>query len=550
MKASFLLGLGVFLFHLTAGLVVQTVLPQKIPQAHLGNGLFIGDAKNVHEDAEELADYGRRKGWSWGYFMERCHAAHRSIGTLFPWLTAMVYRMCGVSPLFLLPILAALISLAAVCLFQVLQRTGFSRVGSLIGGIWLACFPTTLEWTTQPLRESFFVAGHLVILRSLFGRAMLPSVAGMVGGALLVFFARPSWSQLLVGQGIGVLAILALVRLRGKKTTEASPGMRMRLAATLLGISLLGSFLFREIPPSGGVFDGYQYRDGFSGFPPYRHGSLPGLTFLDPSGAKIYGARTTQIYAGGASLQDPDQWLGSLREQVFDLPRAGLVALAAPFVLPFGEKKDDILRVESWDPASGRLRLRVGPRTANLTGYVLRFQAGPSSLPLQKDYVFQPHALWREMPPRTLIEISTSEEGPSFPDVVEKETPKVALAQKNLFHSSPEAGSSPRWERVECLPHGGGSITSMVKRWLSLPMALSYIALGGLVAALGVRPVHPQIIVLLAYALPILVFLALVCPNLGTLIRVRYAFWGCLTSVGVAWWTDFLIRRLQAWPSR
>jgi len=549
MKTSLLLFMGVFLFHLTAGLVVQTVLPKKFPRAHLGNGLWIGDAKNVHEDAVELADHGRREGWSWSYFMQRCHDGRRSIGTLFPWLTALVYRIFGVSPLVMLPFLAALISLAAVCFFQVLQRIGFSRAGSLWGGVWLACFPTTLEWTTQPLREGFFVAGHLVILRSLFGRAPLPSLLGVFGGSMLVFFARPSWSQLLVGQGICVLAILTLVRLRGKKTAEGFSGFQMGPVFALLGISLLGSFLLKEIPPSGGVFDGYQYRDGFSGFPPYRHGSLPGLSFLDPYGAKIYGARTTQIYAGGESLQDPDRWLGSLGEQVRYLPRAGLVALAAPFALPFREKKNPNLRVESWDPDSGRLRLRVGPRTANLTGYVLRFQAGPSLPLLQKDYVFKTHALWREMPAHTLIEISTLDQKQPLPASLDKEKPRVRLAQQDLFHASVETTLN-RWEMVECLPHGGGSITGVVKSWLSLPMALSYLALGGLVAALGVRPVHPQIMVLVAYGLPILLFLALVCPTLGTLIRVRYAFWGCLTGVGVAWWTDFLIRRLQAWPSR
>jgi len=113
--------------------------------------------------------------------------------------------------------------------------------------------------------------------------------------------------------------------------------------------------------------------------------------------------------------------------------------------------------------------------------------------------------------------------------------------QISLLAPYPWGGPDRKKERNPLLPEStwkqdyAGQETIRKGRFIFQGMmGLAYLFFASLVVWMigegrpGLRAVLPALL----FCLPVLILLAMVCPNLGTLVRVRFAFWGILTVFG------------------
>ncbi|MBK8015739.1 MAG: polysaccharide biosynthesis C-terminal domain-containing protein [Betaproteobacteria bacterium] len=212
-----------FLYALATALAFQKVVLPHMPALHGAHGLLKNDALFFHERAVELAARIGEGGWS--------ELGLLSFGGLSGniKLLAAVYALFGIDPAWFLPITCALHALAAVLLYRLGAllwpgRTG--QLGGLIAAILFTLSPTSLQWYGQNHKDSFAIAGTLLIvsgwIRSLVPdwssiRQLARSALMTLAGALLVLFVRSYLLQiLLLGMVVGTLAAWVVGALRAR----------------------------------------------------------------------------------------------------------------------------------------------------------------------------------------------------------------------------------------------------------------------------------------------------------------------------------------------
>jgi len=114
-----------------------------------------------------------------------------------------------------------------------------------------------------------------------------------------------------------------------------------------------------------------------------------------------------------------------------------------------------------------------------------------------------------------------------------------------IWRGSPDGRRSSHLEKIRTWPQEGlGRKTTGLARefmpWLTL---LCTVALLGIAFAIAGSQKRSGVVWLMLFCLPQLVLLAMVCPNLGTLVRLRYPFYAPLVCIGLAAWVDWLRSR-------
>jgi hypothetical protein len=209
------LGLGLALFGyaaLVAVLVQFVVLPYLFPAFHAGHGLLVGgDWIAFHRLAAETAAAIATQGWgAW---------ALRPEGQAPAGIAAAVYAVTVPEPWTMIPVNAALHAGAALVLLRLVLR--FVPDWRLALGAVLPFFlyPSALAWYTQNHKDSYFIAGFYLLLNAWVVLAgsdgwasvrwrLVEAVGCAVAGAALVGLVRPHGVQ--VFQGLAAVATVGL----------------------------------------------------------------------------------------------------------------------------------------------------------------------------------------------------------------------------------------------------------------------------------------------------------------------------------------------------
>lgn len=449
----------VFFASFTLGIIVQKVLPFFFPKAHLGYGLFIGDALSVHEGgvawASSLAKGVPFSDLAWQY-------PH-----VLNWMVGLPYFCFGPHPWLLLFWQAGLHALAAVSFYRTLMLAGFSRASALAGMGWLVGNPQVLEWVTQLQKDGMFLAGQLLLLQS-FLENKKKSLPCMIFGALLVLLSRPYWVKVL-GILFGILILVEIGRflwaVKGR-TFNLSPLLHRVAGACLFFFlqwccqELTGPFRPMFLSLQNTHEGNWLMKDVIlsKSSPKQRANVLTeedalslakwkgsGNDMLDRFSFQIFSLRKTGILVGGRSLIDESCLLASPAEQIVYLPRALQISLFAPF----------------------------------------------------------PNEIWQGSP-----------DG--------RQDPKLRQAR--------------RWHQ-DSLSQKVNDLGKVMMPFLTLTGALFLL---GHLFFLCPEFRKPITIILILFFIPQLALLSEVCPNVGTLTRLRYPFWSALTGSGLALWVSYL----------
>ena len=113
---------------------------------------------------------------------------------------------------------------------------------------------------------------------------------------------------------------------------------------------------------------------------------------------------------------------------------------------------------------------------------------------------------------------------------------------QEIWQAASDGRVNPELEKIRAWPQEGlGRTTTRLARefmpWLTLICSLSML---GVTLALADAQKRPGMIWLTLFCVPQLMLLAMVSPNLGTLVRLRYPFYAPLVCLGLAAWLDWL----------
>lgn len=195
--SSFRFWILAFAYAVAASLVLQKLILPMLPALHAGHGLLHGDAIFFHEEAVKLAQLIQSQGWHvWRLFPGDALTGNVSF-------LAALYALFGPEPALFIPINAAAHALAALMLYLIGKRFWLGNVGGvggMVAAILFVCFPSALQWYGQNHKDSFSIAGTLLLLYAIlrFDPAMttrykewLIGIWIAAAGATLTVLVRP-----------------------------------------------------------------------------------------------------------------------------------------------------------------------------------------------------------------------------------------------------------------------------------------------------------------------------------------------------------------------
>jgi len=179
-------------YALVAGVLVQEVVAPVVSDGVTPDGLIPGlDTVTFHRMAEAMAADIREEGWS-AWEWNPGWSANQPVGIM-----AAVYVITGVSPLYLVPLNAAVHGLSAILLFLILHRCGFRPRECFAGVLPFAFFPSTLTWVAQFHKDGIYclglfamILGCLLILGSIHWKKRVVGVILVFWGGLMVALVR------------------------------------------------------------------------------------------------------------------------------------------------------------------------------------------------------------------------------------------------------------------------------------------------------------------------------------------------------------------------
>ena len=160
--------IGFFLYSCLISLLVQFfILPILFPRFHIGSGLLDGgDWTFYHSKAVELSYVIRDHGWS------NWEIKPHGFGILG--LMTAIYSFLGIyEPYVLIPFFSILHSVGAISIVLLIEKLGVNRATSILSSIPFLIFPSSLMWVTQILKDIFSINGSLLILLGLTGTLSL-----------------------------------------------------------------------------------------------------------------------------------------------------------------------------------------------------------------------------------------------------------------------------------------------------------------------------------------------------------------------------------------
>ena len=207
--------LCVFLYAMLAGLAIQLViLPYVFPQLHAGNGLLAGrDWVGFHEQAVVMTQRIAQGGWSEFLFRPDGHNAITGVASFF-------YVHFGPHPWTLLPLSAAVFATGGVALFSILKQLDLDDNEAIVSMLPYVVFPSALLQYGQIHKDVFCTAGVLVVVwswvRLMGGERRLwrlaPVAVMSIAALAVVSIFRPYLVILLFGMGV-LLLLWRLVEL-------------------------------------------------------------------------------------------------------------------------------------------------------------------------------------------------------------------------------------------------------------------------------------------------------------------------------------------------
>lgn len=328
-------------------LAVQKVLLPMVPALHGGKGLIIGDSLLFHEAAWYVAQNIRSGGWQeWALYPGGFTG---NVGLL-----SALYVFFGPEPAVFIPFNVAAHVTGALMLYRIgplLVSGKAGALGGLVAATLFACFPSSLLWYSQNHKDSFAIAGTLILLyfwlrlqkRQIFspGKALWFLLA-ILGGICLVIAARP---YLIVIVTIGFLASYLCCFVGQCLKTRALPSWKMELLqVAFLALVFLGAFQakdlgssrlafgdsFAMIPEREGEYESIDASDEWKWKRSGRIHPMIDALFERASVLRVNYLSFNKLVQAGSEI-DPRQKPSSITESLTYLPRALLVGCFAPF---------------------------------------------------------------------------------------------------------------------------------------------------------------------------------------------------------------------------
>ena len=366
-----------FVYASLLALMFQKLVLPLMPEMHAGFGLLKKDAFWFHTQAVAIAGQINAHGWSeWKMYPTD------ATGNVA--LLSAVYAVFGPNPAFFIPINAAAHATGAMLIYMIgplLWRGRVGVLGGLIAATLFILFPSALQWYGQNHKDSFSIAGTLLMLyawmRIESGEKLAPKqlllmlVAGLAG-ALLLTMVRPymatvvavaftlPWCALALWsiltrrlkldrlKLIQTLVLLCLISgVAALSTTIEAPSSKSAFGEVGTGpVALASTALhWKDIkltpPNSGGLVSTSSHWDGFKFIAQKldQAANWEGFKFI-PQKLDQAAKRATQLrlhfvtfsksVSAGSSI-DTDILPSSLGEVVAYMPRALVIGFFAPF---------------------------------------------------------------------------------------------------------------------------------------------------------------------------------------------------------------------------
>ena len=184
-----------FVYACLLALMFQKLILPLMPEMHAGMGLLKGDALWFHTQAAEIAKHINANGWSkWSLFPP---GATGNVGIL-----SALYALFGPNPASFIPVNAAAHATGALLIYMIgplLWRGRVGALGGLVAATLFILFPSGLQWYGQNHKDSFAIAGILLMLyvwlRIWTGAVSVKKFVSMLAlgltGSLLLAMVRP-----------------------------------------------------------------------------------------------------------------------------------------------------------------------------------------------------------------------------------------------------------------------------------------------------------------------------------------------------------------------
>lgn len=344
-NTAFILWVVFFCYALCAALIFQKLLLPHLSSMQTGSGLISNDATYFDSVASSLADEIRKYGWSsW-----RLYPAEGAPGNVA--ILGALYVIFGHDPSLAIPINAAIHALGGLLIFllarELASKESVGTYGGVIAGSLFVIFPSALVWYGQNHKDSYAIAGMLLILYVWVKAIKIPAnnrswcwlILGNIAAMTLVGIVRPFGLKLLLIVALGALvAIVMSAIVKGKMSAEKKLiGFFLIVAVMLVGgmktTAALGGL------QSDTVYANWQSESTNLQSEIFRNWKWVNSTWLPDSieqyietaaktraGLIVYG-----ISVNAKSMIDMDIAPKSIGEVGTYLPRAFQVALLAPF---------------------------------------------------------------------------------------------------------------------------------------------------------------------------------------------------------------------------
>ncbi len=246
-----------FAFCSFVALVVQKLLLPMMPDLHGGHGLIAGDSVVFHNAAWEIALEVRANGWQeWALFPPGFTG---NVGLL-----SALYVFFGPEPAAFILFNVAAHATGAVTLYLIAKLLVPGRagaVGGLVGATLFTCFPSALLWYSQVHKDSFAIAGTLLMLyvwlrfqkRPVNLKQSLKLTLMVLLGALLVITVRP-YLMAVVASGFVASYVLSLAGQILVKPKSIKLATEFGLLLFLV-IQICGAAFSARLPSAASTFE-------------------------------------------------------------------------------------------------------------------------------------------------------------------------------------------------------------------------------------------------------------------------------------------------------
>ncbi len=324
-----------YAYAFVVAVVLQKLVLPIMPGLHAGHGLMNNDAIIFHDMAVAMADRILTLGWGeWKLIPGNGITAN--VGIL-----AAVYAVFGADPVWFIPLNAGFHALGALLVLRLGTLLMPGKSGWIVGGVTaflFLVFPSALVWYGQNHKDSFLIAGYLLVLVAFVQALGRTTWKGLLGdvllfsmGCALVAIMRPHMLMIyILAIAAVILAVAILHFVRSSRMTL----LALRNSLIMLGVMFAANsvspthYLLGTTEISNGTphqMEVEWHWDSIGVLPDAIENKLKQASLIR---AHFYSAGKS---VGAGSLIDGDVLPTNAFEMLAYLPRALWVGLFAPF---------------------------------------------------------------------------------------------------------------------------------------------------------------------------------------------------------------------------